>query len=163
MNRFRNIACLAILSCCVSAGASFDLRFDQLTPALKLLTTDDRQIVEQTVELIKGGNHSLALVRLTSLNSKNPENSSLRILASYAQLQLGNLLGAFEEARKAESAPNGTSYKCYFLGKLFLLNGNQEGCRKELSHVKQAGAKGIEPDVKELEKDLKASNKKKKA
>ena len=61
------------------------------------------------------GDHALVLIRLAQLNSKNPQNSALRILTTYTQVQLPNLAVAFEEATKAEGAPNGNSYKCFSL------------------------------------------------
>jgi len=134
-------------------SAKVDLRVDRLASALKLLNDEDRNIVDQAVQLIQSGNHSLALVRLSSLNARNPENSSLRILTAYAQLQVGNLLGAFEQAKTAEKAPNGNSYKCFFLAKLALLTGDQASCSRELKHVKGVG--DMKADVKELEKELK--------
>lgn len=130
-----------------------ELAADQLADPLKLLKDQDRSIVEQAIQLIRSGNHSLALVRLTSLNANNPQNSSLHILAAYAQLHLGNLLGAFDESKKAERAPNGNSYKCYFLAKIALLNGNKKVFQRELKHVKGAGDRQAE--ARELDKELK--------
>lgn len=140
----------------VSPG--FDLNWERLTPSLQLLTDGDKRIVDQTVELIRGGNHTLALARLSSLNGANPKNSSLRILTAYVQLQLGNLAGAFEEGVKAEHAPDGTSYKCFFLAKIAFLTGNAKACEREIKHVKHT--KTFQAEIKEVEQELKKSKKK---
>ena len=93
-----------------------ELRFDRLASALTLLSDADRKIVDEAVQLIREGEHAGALARLSTLTHSNPDNSSLRILMAYAQLQLGNLTGALDEAKKAHEAPNGNSYRCYFSG-----------------------------------------------
>lgn len=135
-------------------SAGFDLRFDRLSEALGLLPDADQAQVKEVVDLIKKGDHQAALARLTELNGSNPENSSLRLLTSYAMLQVGNLLGAFEEANRAHEANNGNSYKCWFYSKLALLNGKTEVCKRELKHVKKAG--DMPEEAKSLEKELKA-------
>jgi len=144
--------CLAAPAPPPPAGG-MDLRFDRLASALKLLNDSDRMIVDQAVQLIKEGENVGALARLSSLTNSNPENSSLRILMAYVQLQLGNLTGAFDEAKKAHDAPNGNSYRCYFLAKIAFLTGDKVTCRRELNHVKNAG--DMPGAVRELEKDLK--------
>jgi hypothetical protein len=68
---------------------------------------------------------------------------------------VGNLVGAFEEAKKAESAPNGNSYKCWFLAKVAVLAGDRKVCRRELKHVKQAG--DMVAEVTALERELKGN------
>jgi Flp pilus assembly protein TadD len=118
-----------------------------------MLGASDRNVVRDAISLLKRGDHLLALSRLTAIKDQNPDNSSLRILASYALLQAGNLLGAFEEAEAAHNASNGNSYKCWFLAKVSLLAGNKESCRRELDHVKKAG--DMVAEVRELEKELK--------
>src|SRR5262249_18443222 len=130
-----------------------DLQVDRLASALKLLTDADRQVVRQVMDLIRQGQHGIALARLSVLNTSNPENSSLPILTAYAQLQLGNLLGAFEEGKKAEVAPNGNSYKCFFLAKLSLVTGQREQCEREIEHVKKTG--DFKSETRALERDLK--------
>lgn len=144
---------LLLLASCLPAslGAqTFDLRFDRLTSALATLSAGDRTAVDQAIELMRKGDNNLALVRLSALNEKNPQNSSLRILTAYSMLRLGNLVGAFDEADKAEKAPNGDAYKCWFLAKLAFLKGDMAVCRKEMSHAKANGE-----DVKALEDDMK--------
>ena len=115
------------------------MAFDRLLDPLKLLNTQDRAAVDQAISLIRSGDHAAALVALAAVNGSNPRNSTLRSLSAYAQLQLGNLLGAYDESQKAERVPNGNSYKCYFFSKIALLNGKLSVCRRELGHVKHAG------------------------
>jgi Flp pilus assembly protein TadD len=130
-----------------------DLHFDRLASALTLLTDSDRKIVGEAVQLIREGEHVGALARLSALAQTNPNNSSLRILTAYAQLQLGNLTGAFDEAKRAHEAPNGNSYKCFFLAKLALLTGDKATCQRELDHVKRVG--DMKQDARQLEGELK--------
>lgn len=134
-------------------AAVMELRVDRLASALTLLSANDHKIVDEAVQLIREGENAGALARLSSLTQSNPENSSLRILIAYAQLQLGNLTGAFEEAKKAHDAPNGNSYRCYFLAKLAFLTGDKVTCRRELNHVKNAG--DMPEAVRQLENDVK--------
>jgi len=135
-----------------SLCASVDLRMEPLADSLKLLKSEERTAVEQAVEFIRRGENTTALARLSTLTGANPQNSSLRILSAYALLQLGNFLGAFEEAKKAEAAPNGNSYKCWFLAKVALLAGDKEVCRRELEHARKAGH--LASDIKAIEKEL---------
>lgn len=163
MNYIRTL-CLFVCSVAGLALAApppaptIDLRFDRLTSALTLLSDTDRKIVDQSVQLIREGEHVGALARLSALAQTNRENSSLRILIAYVQLQLGNLTGAFDEAKKAHDAPNGNSYRCYFLAKLALLTGDKVTCQRELNHVKNAG--DMNEDVRQLEGDLKRTKSK---
>jgi Flp pilus assembly protein TadD len=130
-----------------------ELRFDRLASALTLLGDGDRKIVDEAVQLIREGEHVGALARLSTLTHSNPDNSSLRILAAYAQLQLGNLTGALDEAKMAHDAPNGNSYRCYFLAKIAFLTGDTVTCRRELNHAKNAG--DMPEDVRQLQNDVK--------
>ena len=134
-------------------AAGFDLNFQRLAESLRLISTKDRQAVEEAVELVRRGENMLALVKLTALSKTNPNNSSVRIATAWALLQAGNLLGAFEEAKKAEAAPDGNSYKCWFLAKVAWLSGNKQVCRHELKHVKAAGDMAAE--VKSFENEIK--------
>ena len=79
---------------------TMELRFDRLASALTLLNDADRKIVDEAAQLIREGENAGALARLSSLTHSNPDNSSLRILMAYAQLQLGNLTGALDEAKE---------------------------------------------------------------
>lgn len=138
----------------ISVEAS-DVKLDEsrLAGPLTLLSADDQKIVDGAIRLIRSGDHVLALVRLAELNRKTPDNSSLRILTAYTQLQLANLMGAFEEATKAEAAPNGDSYKCVFLARIALLRGRLPICRRELGHARQA-REVADDELKRLENDL---------
>jgi Flp pilus assembly protein TadD len=134
-------------------AADFDLRFDRLSEAFTLLPEADRMSTNEVIALIRRGDHNDALARLQKLNAGHPDNSSLRVLTAYALLQVGNLVGAFDEAQKAHSAPNGNSYKCWFFSKIALLNGDIQTCKRELAHVKHAG--DLRAEAKALEQDLK--------
>jgi Flp pilus assembly protein TadD len=130
-----------------------DLHFDRLASALNLLSAADHKIVDEAAQLIREGENVGALARLAVLTRSNPDNSSLRILAGYVQLQLGNLVGALDEAKKAHEASNGNSYRCYFLAKIAFLTGDTATCRRELDHAKNAG--DMPTEVRQLENDVK--------
>ena len=132
---------------------SFELRFDRLATALAALNTGDRRAVDEAIELIKRGENNLALARLSALNSTVPANSSLRILSAYAALQLGNLLGAFEDAKKAEKAADHTAYACWFLAKVSILKGDKSVSNREIKHLK--GVPEMSAEVRQLEDELK--------
>jgi len=136
-----------------AASATVDLRLDRLSPALKLVNEQDRRVVDTAIQLIQRGENSLALAQLAALTKSHPENSSVRVLTAYAMLQLGNLLGAFEEAKKAESSGNGNSYTCWFLAKVALLTGDKDVCKRELKHVKKMG--DMAADAQALDKEVK--------
>ena len=161
----KRIGRLFLLACAMAGLAStappaapmgtVELRFDRLTSALRLMNDQDRNVVEEAAQLIREGENVGALARLSSLTQTNPENSSLRILIAYVQLQLGNLTGALNEAKGAHDAPNGNSYRCYFLAKLAFLTGDTVTCRREINHLKNAG--DMKKEVRQLESDLKRS------
>jgi Flp pilus assembly protein TadD len=148
-------AALALAAPPPAPAPGMELRFDRLASALTLLSDNDRKIVDEAVQLIREGEHVGALARLSTLAHSNPDNSSLRILMAYAQLQLGNLTGALDQAKKAHEAPNGNSYRCYFLAKIAFLTGDNVTCRRELNHAKNAG--DMPEDVRQLQNDLKKS------
>ncbi len=132
---------------------TFDLDYGRLAGPINELSEGERDAVADAIRLMKQGRHLLALSRLSALNQSNPRNSSLRILASYALLQTGNLLGAFREAEKAHETPEKNSYKCWFLAKVALLNGKTALCERELEHVRNIG--DMPAEAAELEKELK--------
>lgn len=138
-----------------AAGLSFDLRLDRLAEAIGLLPENDRAAVEEVISLIKKGDNKDALDRLNALNQTNPANSSLRVLTSYTLLQIGNAIGALEEADKAHESPNGDAYKCLFYAKIAFLTGNAEKCKRELTHARKF--KYVQNEVKALESDIKKS------
>ncbi len=135
-----------------AVAASFELDYHRLAGPREALAQEDRDAVGDAIHLIQGGEHSLALARLSSLNERNPANSSLRILTSYVLLQAGNLAGAFEEAEKAHAAPDRIAYKCWFLGKVAQLNGNSEVLEREVSHLDKVG--DMLAEARELEEGL---------
>ncbi len=145
---------LALAQPVAAPALDFDLRLDRLSEAFQLLPDADRGTVDEVLALLKKGEHQEALKRLNTLNQANPENSSLRVLTAYGLLQVGNLLGAFDEARKAERASNGNAYKCWFLSKVALLNGDTMACRRELNHVKATKDKDLRQEVKQVEEQL---------
>jgi Flp pilus assembly protein TadD len=159
MLSLRNLCLVLVGTASLAAAApppappSLQLQYDRLASALTLLNDADRKIVNEAAQLIREGEHAGALARLSALTHSNPDNSSLRILMAYAQLQLGNLTGAFDEAKKAHDAPNGNSYRCYFLAKIAFLTGDNVTCRREIDHVKNAG--DMPQEVKQLQNDLK--------
>ncbi len=139
-----------------ASAVTFDLRLDRLAEAFGILPEHDRKAVDEIISLIKRGENNDAYQRLHELNKTNPSNSSLRVLTSYALLQLGNAIGALEEADKAHDAPNGNSYKCLFYAKIAFLNGKSEACKRELSHVRKVG--DMPKEVKALEKEMKGKS-----
>jgi Flp pilus assembly protein TadD len=158
MSAIRNVLLMLVLMAapCVAASPApptMPLQFDRLTSALTLLSDADRKVVNDAALLIREGEYAGALARLSTLTHQSTDNSSLRILMAYAQLQLGNLTGAFDEAMKAHEAPNGNGYKCYFLAKIAFLTGDNVTCRRELNHAKNAGEPSEE--VRQLQSDLK--------
>ena len=128
------------------------LNYDKLKSSVNTLSPADQTVVEDAVRLIKAGDYTLALSRLTALKNTHPNNSSLRILASYALVLTGNLVGAFDEAQKAHDAPDGNSYKCWFLAKIALLNGKTAACEREIQHLKKAG--DMVAETQALEKEM---------
>ncbi len=132
---------------------TMELRADRLSSSLAKLSGTDQQAAEQALRLIRKGEHSLALAQLTALTKDNPNNSALRILAAYSFLQLGNLVGAFREAKQAESSADANTYACWFLAKVSWLTGDKAICRREIGHLRHAGA--MTPEAIALEKQLK--------
>ena len=57
--------------------------------------------VEQAVELIRHGDYSLALLRMSSETKDTSMPKQARILSAYALLVAGNTLGAFPAAGRA--------------------------------------------------------------
>ncbi len=148
----RMLAAALFVFLATAPAAEVELRLDRLTPSLKLLNDQDRRIVDQAIQLIQRGDGKLALAQLSALSKSNPKNSSVRILAAYVMLEAGNLLGAFNEAKKAESSePN--SYLCWFLAKVAFLSGKKDACEREVKHLKKVG--DMPAEVQALEKQMK--------
>ncbi|MCX6599441.1 MAG: hypothetical protein NTV70_24065 [Acidobacteria bacterium] len=116
----------------------FALKFERLNGALAMLSSTDRQTVDNAIALIKRGDHNLALIELNSVSKSNPTSAGVRVLSAYALLNLGNTLGAFQEAKTAESVGH-DSYICSFLGRVAYLVGDVRACKREIKHVRAAG------------------------
>ena len=140
-----------------SFAQGFELRYERLVSVLAGLNDSDRAVVDQAVELIKKGDGNIALTRLNTLNRSYPMNSSLRVLTAYALLQAGNLLGAYDEAKKAEAMPDPNSYKCWFLAKVAFINGDTAACKRELKHA--SGDAANKPDIAALQAEMKQKGK----
>lgn len=151
-DRLVKVLVLTLLLIVPVRAGTFDLRLDRLADAFRLLSEADRSSVDEVVELIKKGDHSTALTRLEELNNRNPQNSSLRVLTAYTLLQVGNLVGAFDQAKIGESSPGGNSYKCWVLSKVALLTGDPVTCKRELKHVRKAG--DMPEEVKALQVEI---------
>ena len=146
------IAGIMLAATAATNKPDIDLKVDRLSGSMRNLAAEDRKVVDEAIELIQRGENLLAFGRLSSLSKKNSENSSVRVLTAYVQLQLGNALGAFDEAKKAESAKDHNTYACWFLAKVALLTGNPATCRRELGHLKAGG--DMPTEAVELEQEL---------
>jgi predicted Zn-dependent protease len=144
----------AVLMLAPDGVSAPELRLDLLGAPLARLSAGDRRVLDEAVGLIRKGDHTLALARLSALKNGNPDNGALRVVASYALLQAGNLLGAFDEARKADTRENTTGYICLFLGKVALLTGNTAACDRELKHL--SNSKDLAREVAELQRERQA-------
>lgn len=118
---------------------SLDFDYTRVSGPLESLTNADRKTVEDTIQLMKSGQHRLAYARLSAINQSNPSNASVRLLGSYALLQLGNLAESLAEAQRAHDANGHGVYQCYVLSRVAALNGNQELARSEAEHVNGSG------------------------
>lgn len=141
---------LLILTLAPAQAEVFSLKFDRLNGALAMLSSTDRQTVDNAIALIKRGDHNLALIELNSVSKSNPTSAGVRVLTAYALLNLGNTLGAFKEAKTAESVGH-DSYICSFLGRVAYLVGDVRACKREIKHVRAAGDPDGEAAVLEQE------------
>ncbi|MGH9661504.1 MAG: hypothetical protein ACRD96_23355 [Bryobacteraceae bacterium] len=131
-----------------------DLRLDLLAPSLKILTDMDRRTVDAAVQLIQKGENTLALAQLLTLSKSNPKNSSLRILAAYTSLKLGDLVGALNHSKTAEKAPDHTAYACWFLAKVAVLKGDTKTSKREIKHI--SGVPEYREEARKLAAELNA-------
>lgn len=129
----------------------FGLRFDRLTAGFAPLSDGDRRRIDQSIGLIRKGQHLAALAPLTEMAKMNPGNASIRVLLSYVLLQAGNLAGAFDHATFAEREGR-NHYFCLFLARVALLTGNLEACRRELDHAQ--GDRRLAKEVDQVRKQL---------
>ena len=152
--KYAATALLCLLAACGNSphAASPELHFDYARIAGPLASLDDadRKTVEDTVALMKRGDHKLALVRLSALNDRNPSNSSLRLLSSYALLQMGNLAESLSEAQRAHDAADHGVYQCYVLAHVAAINGKKDVARREIEHVNSAGDPAMRADMESL-------------
>ena len=152
------ISLLVFLAGCGKSpeAASLPMGFDYARVAgpLDSLNNADRKTVEDTMALMKRGDHRLALVRLSALNDRNPSNSSLRLLSSYALLQLGNLAESLAEAQRAHDAADHGVYQCYVLAHVAAINGNKEVAQREIGHVKGAGDAAMKAEMEVLSRKV---------
>ena len=153
----RFLAMMLILLAPALSAESFDLQYGRLATALAGLSIMDQKTVEDAISHIRKGDNNLALVRLSELNKENPKNSSLRILTAYALLRTGDLIGALENAKQGEGAPNGDAYKCWFLAKIAFVSGDKATCKRELGHAKEAlkTDKELMSSMRAMEKGIK--------
>ncbi len=144
-------ALILVLSLCPATAEEFPLQFDRLTGFFTKLTVPDRQLVDESIALIKKGNHNLALIQLQKLVGSNSNNAGVRVLLAYSFLNVGNTLGAFDEAKTAERTGH-DSYVCLFLAKVAYAVGEPSACKREIKHVKSVGTPEDIVEAKELEK-----------
>lgn len=136
--RGRGCVLLMALTLIPAQAEVFSLKFERLNGALAMLSATDRQTVDNAIALIKRGDHNLALIELNSVAKTNPSSAGARVLTAYALLNLGNTLGAFKEAKTAESVGH-DSYICSFLGRVAYLVGDVRACKREIKHARAAG------------------------
>lgn len=151
------MASLLLAGCSQSPhAATVPTEFDYARVAgpLESLSDADRKTVEDTVALMRRGDHRLAVVRLSALNDRNPSNSSLRLLISYALLQLGNLAESLAEAQRAHDAADHGVYQCYMLARVAAINGNKELARREIQHVRGADDAAMKAEMDALERSV---------
>ena len=115
-----------------------------LAGAARTLTAADGKVFDDAIQLIKQGNHAEALLSLTRLTGSNPKNVAVRATRAYVLLQVGNLLGALDDARAAENAGPKTAYRCWLLAQISYLAGNQRICKREIKHLEGSPEYGAE-------------------
>lgn len=133
------------------------LNLKALAEPLQDLTPAERKVVDRTVVLIRDMRHGEALANLTSLTESNGKNSAVRILRAYVLLELGNVAGAVDDAKVAESSGIHTAYKCWFLAQVAYLTGNKPLCRREIKHLGSDSPYSL--NAQKLSRDLDAGEK----
>ena len=132
--------------------APIELPLKSISEPMRALPDAQRRTLDRAISLVRRGEHLAALSVLQEMAKSTPGSSAVRVVLSYALLQAGNVAGAFDEARLAESAPDRNSYMCVFLAKIALLAGDTSTCKREIEHARSTGKHGKE--VKELESAL---------
>jgi hypothetical protein len=141
-----------------AAGApSPQLNMPALAPAVRELSTQDSKVFDETIALIQKGDHAVALISLTRLEGSNPRNVAVRAVRAYVLLQVGNLLGALDDARVAEKTGPPSPYRCWMLAQISYLAGNQRLCRREVKHLEGNPEFGAEAE--KLGRELRAGKK----
>jgi hypothetical protein len=151
-------AALLILLSVAPSMAQVSLQFDRLTKFFDRLSAMDRSTIDDSVALLKKGDHSLALIKLKELTQANSTNAGVRVLLAYALLNAGNQLGAFDEAKRAEKDGH-DSYVCLFLAKVAYVAGDPAVCKREVKHVEKVGTPEEVAEAKELAAKLAQSSK----
>jgi hypothetical protein len=128
-----------------------------LAGSARALNSGDGKVFDDAIQLIKLGNHAEALLSLTRLTGSNPKNVAVRATRAYVLLQVGNLLGALDDARIAEKNPH-AAYRCWLLAQISYLAGNQRICKREVKHLEGNPEYGAE--AAKLGASLSAANKK---
>jgi hypothetical protein len=105
-----------------------------LAEPARALNSADGKVFDDAIQLIKLGNHAEALLSLTRLTGSNPKNVAVRATRAYVLLQVGNLLGALDDARIAEKNPH-AAYRCWLLAQISYLAGNERLCKREVKHL----------------------------
>jgi hypothetical protein len=138
-----NLRLLAAMMLVAAAGLSAAAGTAQPQPKLdeaalavpaRTLSNADGKVFDAAIELIKQGNHAEALLSLTRLTGSNPRNVAVRATRAYVLLQVGNLLGALDDARIAEKTPH-AAYRCWLLAQISYLAGNERLCKREIKHL----------------------------
>ena len=151
----KNPAILALLLLSVSLSARAQtLDLAALSAPLENLQPGEKQILDEAIQLIRRGDHGLALASLAQLTASNPKNSAYRVLKAYTLLQLGNFVGALNESRVAEGSKPPSPYRCWFLAQVAYLAGNKALCEREIRHVAAHPTYG--PQAAKLRQDLEA-------
>lgn len=84
-----------LLSFASARAAEFPLQFDRLTKFFDRVSPAERATLEDSIALLKNGDHSLALIKLKQLTQSNSASAGVRVLLAYALLNAGNQLGAY--------------------------------------------------------------------
>jgi thioredoxin-like negative regulator of GroEL len=144
---------LTLLLVTPAAAQEFPLQFDRLTKWFDRVSATERSTLDDSIDLLKKGDHSLALIKLKQLTQSNSSNAGVRVLLAYALLNAGNQLGAFDEAKRAERDGH-DSYVCLFLAKVAYIAGDPAVCKREVKHVQKVGTPEEVAEATDLERKL---------
>ena len=130
-----------------------ELDLPALSDSMQDLRSEERQILDDALRLIQRKEHSLALVSLSRLVHENPKKAAFRVMRAYVLLQVGNSLGALDDARIAEGSGLRRAYRCWFLAQVAFLAGDDKVCKREIRHVSKHPDYG--PEAQRLGQELK--------